>query len=368
MNRGVRIFLKVLLVLATVAGLVFAVWIIRQDEAETAERQEAVDELEVELRPLLDERAEWKEKDSEWKKKLDEKIKGESCMLISIDNMDKNLYDTIYMMMAPYGMRATFSLKGGHTLSDPEAQGKEKEYIDTEQFQEMQDMGWEYAVSVDSQEDGEPEEETEEESEEESEGELSYLERLDAALQGLENQGLEKPKTVFLEAADDSEEVKAGLIERGFVMENVVSEKTDTVIGEKTEDIYRIDSVLLDQSNSVLLDQNNSSIEKVLDQAAINRQSLAITVKNVTRITKENDTSVSLTVFSSFLNRLRMLEEQGYFKVMTYSEFNEYQKQREKDKVRLTKKYSEFKSEMKARLEEIEKEEQEIVARVMQIE
>ena len=339
MNRGVRIFLKVLLVLATVAGLVFAVWIIREDEAETAERQEAVDELEVELSPLLDERAEWKEKDNEWKKKLDEKIKGEACMLIGIDNMDKNLYDTIYMMMAPYGMRATFSLKGGHTLADPEEQGNEKEYIDTEQFQEMQDMGWEYAISVDSQE----EEKTEEESETE-EG-LSYLERLDAALQGLESQELEKPKTVFLEASDDSEEVKAGLIERGFAMENVVSEKTDTPIGERTEDIYRIDSVLLDQSNS--------SIEQILDQAAANRQSLAVTVKNVTRITKENDTSVSLTVFSSFLNRLRMLEEQGYFNIMTYSEFNEYQQQREKDKVRLTKKYGEFKSEMKARLEEI---------------
>lgn len=352
MNRGVRIFLKVLLVLATVAGLVFAVWIIREDEAETAERQEAVDELEVELSPLLDERAEWKEKDNEWKKKLDEKIKGEACMLISIDNMDKNLYDTIYTMMAPYGMRATFSLKGGHALEDPETQ--EKEYIDTEQFHEMQEMGWEYAISVDSQE----EEKTEEESETE-EG-LSYLERLDAALHGLESQELEKPKTVFLEASDDSEEVKAGLIERGFAMENVVSEKTDTFIGERTEDIYRIDSVLLDQSNS--------SIEQLLDQAAANRQSLAVTVKNVTRITKENDTSVSLTVFSSFLNRLRTLEEQGLFNVMTYSEFNEYQQQREKDKVRLTKKYSEFKNEMKARLEEIEKEEKEIVARVMQIE
>lgn len=348
MNRGVRIFLKVLLVLATAAGLVFAVWIIRQDEAETAERQKAVDELEVELRPLLDERSEWKKKDSEWKKKLDEKIKGESCMLISIDNMDKNLYDTIYMMMAPYGMRATFSLKGGHTLTDPGAQEIEKEYINTEQFQEMKEMGWEYAISSDSQE------------EEGTEEELPYLDRLDAALQGLENQELEKPKTVFLEASDDSEEVKAGLIERGFAMENVVSEKTDTLIGEKTEDIYRIDSVLLDQSNS--------SIEQLLDQAAANRQSLAVTVKNVTRITKENDTSVSLTVFSSFLNRLRTLEEQGLFNVMTYSEFNEYQQQREKDKVRLTKKYSEFKNEMKARLEEIEKEEKEIVARVMQIE
>lgn len=71
MSRSVRVFLKALLILAVVAGLIFAVWIIKQDEAETVERQMAVDELEAELQPLLEERSEWKEKDTEWQKKLE---------------------------------------------------------------------------------------------------------------------------------------------------------------------------------------------------------------------------------------------------------------------------------------------------------
>lgn len=351
MNKSVRVFLKALLILAVVAGLVFAVWIIKQDEAETAERQMAVDELEAELQPLLEERSEWKEKDTEWQKKLEERTKGESCMLISIDNMDKNLYDTIYMMLAPYGMRATFSLKGGHTLSDPEAQEKEKDYIDTEQFQEMLDMGWEYAVSVDDVDEDEEETDTEE---------SSYLERLDAVLQGLEYQGLEQPKTVFLAAAENSDEVKAGLIARGFTMENVISTKSDVFIGEMTEDIFQIDSVVLSQGNT--------TIEQLMDQAAANRQSIAVSINDVLRISKDSDADISLTGFSSFLNRLRTMEEQGLFQIMTYSEFYEYQKQLERDTVRLTKQYSEFKSEMKARMEEIEQEEQEIVERVMRAE
>lgn len=347
MNRSARVFLKALLILATVAGLVFAAWIIKQDEVETEERQAAVDELEEELKPLLEERAVWKEKDDEWKKRLDEKVKGESCVLISIDNMDKNLYDTIYMMMAPYGMRATFSLKGGHILSNPDAEAKEKDYIDTEQFQEMIELGWEYAVSADD-------------LEEDAEGteEITYLERLDEALQGLENQGLEQPQTVFLNTADYSQEVKAGLIERGFTMANVISTKTDAVIGERAEDIFQIDSVLLNQGNN--------SIEQLLDQAAANRQSIAVSINNVIRISKDSDTDVSLTAFSSFLNRVKTLEEQGLFQVMTYSEFQEYQIQKEKDTARLTKQYSEFKSEMQVRMEEIDQEEKEIVERVMQ--
>lgn len=351
MKRSAGFFLRALLILATVAGLVVAVWIIRQDEAEAIERQEAVDELEAELKPLLDERSEWKAKDGEWKKKLDAKTKGESCMLISIDNMDKNLYDTIYMMMAPYGMRATFSLKGGHILSNPDAEEKEKEYIDTEEFQEMLDMGWEYAVSVDDVDDDE------EDGEEE---EVSWLERLDEAVQGLENQGLEQPKTVFLAAAENTDEVKAGLAERGFTTENVISTKTDAVIGEMTEGIFQIDSVLLNQ--------DNTSIEQLMDQAAANRQSLAVSVNEVLRISKDGDKDISLTSFSTFLNRLRTMEEQGLFQIMTYSEFQEYQKQKEKDTARLTKKYGEFKSEMKVRMEEIEQEEQEIVKRVMKTE
>lgn len=141
-------------------------------------------------------------------------------------------------------------------------------------------------------------------------------------------------------------------------MANVISTKTDAVVGERAEDIFQIDSVLLNQGNN--------SIEQLLDQAAANRQSIAVSINNVIRISKDSDTDVSLTAFSSFLNRVKTLEEQGLFQVMTYSEFQEYQIQKEKDTARLTKQYSEFKSEMQVRMEEIDQEEKEIVERVMQ--
>lgn len=352
MNRGARKLLTAFMILATLAGIAFAVWLIRQDEIESAVRQETVDMLTERLKPLTNERAEWKKKDQKWKKKLDAKIKGESCMLISIDNMDKNLYDTIYMMLAPYGMKATFSLKGGHTLSDPEE--KEKDYLDSEQFQEMQEVGWEYAVSAENAE-------TDEESDEESEEEPApFLERLDAALQGLDAQDIKHPKTVFLNASDSSQEVLSGLQERGFTMASVVSSNEVPVIADVTEGIYQIDSALLNQ--------DDTEIEQMMDKAAANSQSMAVSVNNVVRISKDGETDVSLTKFSSFVNRLRIMEEQGLFRVMTYSEFYDYQKQRKKDIVQLEEKYRKFRSEMQERIAQIDEEEQNIVDEMMETE
>ncbi|MCR2018945.1 hypothetical protein NSB04_04180, partial [Blautia pseudococcoides] len=118
----------------------------------TAERQQHVNELAKELQPVNGERKKWQDDDKAWKATLEKKTKGESCMLLGVDSMGRNLYDTVFTMMAQYGFKATFTLKDGQLPISPDVEEASREYIDTEQFREMLDAGWEYGISVSERE------------------------------------------------------------------------------------------------------------------------------------------------------------------------------------------------------------------------
>lgn len=386
MGKNLRKLLKALLILATIAGAALIARIYWQDGKEVVKRQETVDKLALEILPYTEERAEWKEKDREWKKKLSAKEKGEACVLLGINNMDKKLYDTIFSQLAPYGLRATFSLKGGHLMEDPEAEEekdkskdknkeKEKEYINTEQFKEMVDFGWEYAVSVEEETSGE--EETEDETGEEAESQTEtenqtegedaesetetddFLKRLDLTIASLESQGIKRPDLVFLEDEEASDEVLAGLSERGFSMANVITAKGTPLIGKLPEKgLCRIDSALLNQ--------DDDDLTKVLYDAASKGACLAISVNDVLRISKDSEKEINLVKFSAFLGKISTLEAEGAISVMTYSEFYDYKKQSARDLLKLQKKYEKFQEEMNQRLAEIDKEEQKIRNEVME--
>ena len=366
MSRIVKRIVTAALVLGTALGLLAAVRLIRLDQSETVERQIKVDELAEELKPLTEERLDWRERKRAWTKRLDAGVKGDACILISVDNMDTNLYDTVYKMFALYGLKATFSLKGGHALADPESQ--DKEYIDTEQFKEMLELGWEYAVSAEKSEASSTDDldegyEEADGSDEEGEPEelmdgRPYLERLDEAIQGLKDQGLAQPGTVLLDAGEFSDEVMRGLQQRGFTMVSVRNEGKELLIGEAPDEgLFKIDAMTLNESDTTL--------GILMNEAAENRQSIAICINNVANIARDREFDVTLTRFSSFVNKVSLMEQQNLIRVMTYSEYVQYQEQKEQDAKSLQVRYSKFITKMNARLEEIEKEEKAIVARVM---
>lgn len=362
-----RKIVTALLIFGTIACMGGAVWLVRENTAEIKAREAVVSRLAKEMEPYTAERNEWKEKNKEWKKKLEQTQKGDCCVLIGIDNMDKDLYHTVYTQLARVGLRATFSLKGGHMLEDPEA--SEKNYIDTEQFREMQEFGWEYAVSADDlkiedTDSGENEDSEEdvgssenEDSEETEEIPADYAKRLEKALQNLDVQGIERPKTVFLNTEEGTEEVYDSLQKQGFLMANVIADQKASVIEERSEGLYRI--------GSVLLYQENLGIESVLNEAVKTGQSLAVSINHVQEIVREAEQNVSQIKFSSFLNKIKTLEEQNLVRVMTYSEFYQYQEQKEADVARIEKKYQKFLDKMWERLAEIDEAEEKLEKEIM---
>lgn len=267
-------------------------------------------------------------------------------MLLAVDNMERNLYDTVFSMMSQYGFKATFTLKDGQIPVSPDEDDNTREYIHTEQFQEMLDAGWEYGVSV-----SEPEI-TEAES-----GEYNWLAKVDEALARLDQGQIGRPSVVFASASQYAAENDAELVNRGFREVSILSRDKVPVITDEESDFLHIDSSFLNQ--------NNMGIEQTMDKAASNRQSMAVTINEVLRVSKDGDADVGLTKFTSFFNKLKGMEEQGLFQIMTYSEYYDYQKQLEQNKEKLLAEYKEFKQEMKRKLAELDQQEQEIVERTM---
>ncbi|MCR2020148.1 hypothetical protein NSB04_10450, partial [Blautia pseudococcoides] len=63
--------------------------------------------------------------------------------------------------------------------------------------------------------------------------------------------------------------------------------------------------------------------------------------------------------------KLKGMEEQGLFQIMTYSEYYDYRKQLEQNKIKLLADYKAFKQEMQQKMAELDQQEQEIVKRTI---
>ena len=346
MKRKFKLIIKSLLFLGSILCAILFVLFIKNEEKLAVKRQEQVNELAVKLQPVNEERKKWQDEDKAWKDSMDKKIKGESCMLIAVDNIERNLYDTIFTMMAQYGFKATFTLKDGQLPESPDTEDKDRTYINTEQFQEMLDAGWEYAVSVTEPEITEAEQN-------------NWIEQVDAVIGRLNEGKIGLTSVIFTTASQYSAENDPELISRGFREVSILNKEKASVITDSEEDFLHIDSCFLNQ--------NNMDIEQTMDKAASGRQSMAVTVNEVLRISKDGDTDVSLTKFTSFFNKLKGMEEQGLFQIMTYSEYYDYQKQLEINKEKLLAEYKEFKQEMKVKMAELDQQEQEIVKKAEDI-
>lgn len=334
------------MILGSVICAVLFLLFIKNEEKLTAERQKHVNELAKELQPVNEERKKWQDDDKDWKTTLDKKTKGESCMLLAVDNMGRNLYDTVFTMMAQYGFKATFTLKDGQLPVSPDEDDKTREYIHTEQFQEMLDAGWEYGISV-----------SEPEITETEAGDYDWMAKLDEALTHLDQGQVGRPSVVFASATQYAAEDDAELINRGFKEVSILGKDKVPVITDEESDFLHIDSSFLNQ--------NNMGIEQTMDKAVANRQSMAVTINEVLRVSKDGDADVSLTKFTSFFNKLKGMEEQGLFQIMTYSEYYDYQKQLEQNKIKLLADYKEFKQQMQQKMAELDQQEQEILKKTI---
>lgn len=346
MKKRNRFVTLVLVLLCIAGGVVGAAFLTKEQKLEQT-RQRQVAALSARLEPLSDQRRKWEEKEKQWQRQLEEQKTGRPCVLLNFDNMGDNLCETIYDLMDQYGFRGTFSLRNGRLPGDRRAD------ISKSEFEDLLFDGWEYALSFGEEWEQEEEigywerkelEESESETEakakkndSEPEEEQSFLEQLDGAVERLEKKGMSVPEIVFCDSEQYGEVSDAALARRGFKMVCVKDDEELPVIGERGSRIWRIDCGVYMQKSAEAEIQIQEAVEK--------GQSLAIFINDVHKVSQDVDYDLSLTRFTSLLNCLKKLEEEGEIYVITYSELDQYEEQQRKQYEDLLRQYQAFREE-----------------------
>lgn len=350
MERPSRLVSIILAVLSLV-GIVGAILFLRNEKKLAQQRQDTVSSLSAELEPISEERNQWKTEDSEWQNKLSEQQKGTACVLLCFDGLEEELYNIVYKSMEAYGFKATFSLKNGKI---PDG---EEDCIDAEDFQEMLDNGWEYAISfVDEPQPDEGENDTEyaDEENESEQVEESWLEKIDSFQVRLAENQLAVPDVLFCTQEQYDSVSETELSSRGFCMVRVLDMEEFPYISEKTDGLWKIDSGLYVQKKK---------LDSQLDGLIQSGNAMAISINKVVRISKDAEYDLSSAKLNALLSYLKEKEEMDQVNIFTFSEYEQYVEQQEAEYKSLISEYADFKQRMNAALEALDAKEQEIVMR-----
>lgn len=384
-----------LLIVLCIVGAVFSYQFLKKEQQRAAMRQQEINEVSKQLEPINQKRREWEKQDKAWQTTLAEKQTGRTCVLLSFDNMSRELYDTIFELMDQYGFRGTFAMRNGKMPSWETE--KNDEYTSSEMMQEMIDAGWDYALSIGEEVSEENEEEThytpdfsdefgdlavqsemmsEEESENpdqetameetESETELQgYVAQLDEAVTRLSENGYTQPSTLFCTKEQFEDVTEKELTNLGFTMVSVADTQEHPVIDQKANEEEPSKLWVIDTG---VYTQRDDQMEKELDAIIAKQQSVAISINDIVKISRDIDYDLSLTAFTSLLNYLKELEAERKINVLTYSEYYQYEQLRKEAYENALAEYAAFREEMLAALESLDVQEGQIAKQLKETE
>lgn len=384
-----------LLIVLCIVGAVFSYQFLKKEQQRAAMRQQEINEVSKQLEPINQKRREWEKQDKAWQTTLAEKQTGRTCVLLSFDNMSRELYDTIFELMDQYGFRGTFAMRNGKMPSWETE--KNDEYTSSEMMQEMIDAGWDYALSIGEEVSEENEEEThytpdfsdefgdlaaqsemmsEEESEnsdqetsmEETESETEpqgYAAQLDEAVTRLSDNGYTQPSTLFCTKEQYEDVTEKELTDLGFTMVSVADTQEHPVIDQKANEEEPSKLWVIDTG---VYTQRDDQMEKELDAIIAKQQSVAISINDIVKISRDIDYDLSLTAFTSLLNYLKELEAERKINVLTYSEYYQYEQLRKEAYENALAEYAAFREEMLAALESLDVQEGQIAKQLKETE
>lgn len=384
-----------LLIVLCIVGAVFSYQFLKKEQQRAAMRQQEINEVSKQLEPINQKRRDWEKQDKAWQTTLAEKQTGRTCVLLSFDNMSRELYDTIFELMDQYGFRGTFAMRNGKMPSWETE--KNDEYTSSEMMQEMIDAGWDYALSIGEEVSEENEEEThytpdfsdefgdlaaqsemvsEEESEnpdqetsmEETESETEpqgYAAQLDEAVTRLSENGYTQPSTLFCTKEQYEDVTEKELTNLGFTMVSVADTQEHPVIDQKANEEEPSKLWVIDTG---VYTQRDDQMEKELDAIIAKQQSVAISINDIVKISRDIDYDLSLTAFTSLLNYLKELEAERKINVLTYSEYYQYEQLRKEAYENALAEYAAFREEMLAALESLDVQEGQIAKQLKETE
>lgn len=386
-----------LLIVLCIAGAAFSYQFMKKEQQRATMRQQEISEVSKQLEPINQKRREWEKQDKEWQATLAEKQTGRTCVLLGFDNMSRELYDTIFELMDQYGFRGTFAMRNGKMPSWETE--KSDEYTSSEMIQEMLDAGWDYALSIGEEPSEEDEEETQympdfsdefgdiaaqsemmseeetdapdkdstkPETESESETEArGFLGELEDAVTRLSENGYTQPATLFCTREQYGEATDKKLADIGFTMVSVADTQDHPVIDQKANEEESSKLWVIDTG---VYTRRDDQMEKELDAIVAKQQSVAISINEIVKISRDIDYDLNLTTFTSLLNYLKELEADRKINVLTYSEYYQYEQLRKEAYESALAEYAAFREEMLAALEDLDVQEGQIAKQLKETE
>lgn len=319
--------LKIVAVVVCVIGVIALMFMVYSDKKERARDQQAATADEKrEMSAYGMAKTEYQTKCMEWKKKIKAKSYGNLDVVLTVDSIDRSIYDYVFQEMMQVDYCGTL------VLYDGIAPGDRPEDMTREEFDVMRSSGWNYAfgLTISAKDDL-----------------TGWKEALDRAVSQWDGKGIEQPSVFVCREDQYAEGMDESLKKYNITALVVVKDKK---IG--LAETYKSDWNELD---SIMLKENYSNVTTMMKEALANGRSMGITFGKVLEIPEDKNQELSQKKFGQFISQLQDMEKNGA-KIVNYQEYAADRQASNTELAQLKEEYQQYKTEQKAHLEKLKKE------------
>ncbi len=331
MNREDREhLLKIAALVVCVIGVIALAFMIHNDKkARAQDREVAAADEKREMSAYGIAKTEYQAKCVEWKKKLKAKSYGNLDVVLTVDSIDRSIYDYVYPEMQQADYRGTLVLRDGA------APGERPEDMTREEFDTMRASGWSYAFALTAS----------------AQDDLAGWEAaLDQALALWTEKGIEQPGVFVCREDQYADGMDESLKNRGIHSLIIVKDKKIGLADTYDENWHELDSITLKE--------NYSNVTTVMKEALSGGRSMGITFSRVLETPEDKNQDLSQNKFGQFLSQLQDMKDEGA-NILNYQEYTADRQAANAELAQMKEEYQQYKAEQKAQLEELKKQDKE---------
>ena len=279
--RRNRILTVILISSVIVVGVLFVIYKAQIRKEMVLQKKLAFEEKEDEIEKYQQEKKR-KQMVDEIESQINRKQRELQTIIIVVNNIDRSLYDIIYPQMKKFGYKGVF------VLMDGKVPGENANDISWEEYQEMLNDGWEYAVGI---------------SQDTRDVSL-WNQELNNAIECWKEKGIVQPSVYFDEIEGNQIRLYDDLKRCGFtsIIENNNSETC--LVKENTENILVI--------KSLNLKEKYSGVSKTMRNVCSTGKSLSISLPCIRDEINDENEELSVSKLEIFLGQLTEMEQYGY--------------------------------------------------------
>lgn len=323
----------------SVIGIVLLGFLVINNQRQAAQKQREIFNDSQAITQLNMEKSQLQDENTKRQEELNAANTPAVQIILTFEYSDRNLYEKIFPLLDSYGFKGNFQL-ATNTLW----QGR-TDLITLEEFKEMQDAGWDYAIT-----DGANSSDSLDYNGEKADLWQSVL---STELDNLKGQNIAAPTTYIANTKEAGSILPLELEEQGFEVLQLAGDGTLACLSSKVN-LASIDTTLLSMNQGV------TAIQTEIDKAVNENRSLIIQTKRIINPCFDK-VNVSTRKYTLMLDYLKNLESTGALEIVTYSEFYENEINRYEKAVSLQADYDQWLIEYNAQMAELDEKVQTIM-------